>query len=61
MILKCSCQHEYQDIIYGKFMRIHNETTASKTDGLARCTVCEKMNSVGGVKKVVKKEAKKNV
>jgi len=42
-------------------MRIHNETTASKTDGLARCTVCEKMNSVGGVKKVVKKEAKKNV
>lgn len=35
-IIKCTCQHEYQDLIYGKFMRVHN---VSSTGGAA-CTVC---------------------
>lgn len=33
----CSCQHEAQDQIYGKGMRLHN---ISDKDKLAYCTVC---------------------
>lgn len=35
-ILKCTCEHEFQDSLYGKGMRVHNVTK----DGSAACTVC---------------------
>ena len=40
-ILTCTCEHEYQDKIYGKNKRVHNQT--KKQDGKVwRCTVCSK-------------------
>ena len=40
-ILKCDCEHEYQDKKYGHKMRVHNQT--QKEDGMIyRCTVCGK-------------------
>ena len=36
MILKCDCQHEYQEKKYGKDNRVH---TPMK-NGNYRCTVC---------------------
>lgn len=38
-ILKCSCEHTYQDQIYGKGNRVFN---AMGSDGKFRCTVCGK-------------------
>lgn len=35
-ILKCTCQHQFQDDTYGKQMRVHNVNT----NGEAFCTVC---------------------
>jgi hypothetical protein len=35
-ILKCTCQHEFQDQQYGKGMRAHNINST----GEAYCTVC---------------------
>lgn len=42
-VLFCSCQHKYQDKIYGKQKRLHNarsEENARKGNGKYRCTVC---------------------
>jgi len=36
-ILPCTCEHEYQDTVYGKGMRVHN---FGVTDKIWRCTVC---------------------
>lgn len=36
IILKCSCEHEAQDEMYGKSMRVHNVSPTGK----AACTVC---------------------
>lgn len=40
-ILKCFCEHPYQDAKYGKGMRVHNKK--GKTVGADKyvCTVCE--------------------
>lgn len=38
-IKPCSCVHDYQDTVYGKGMRVHNEM-ASKDPSKFRCTVC---------------------
>jgi len=35
-ILKCTCEHEFQDKVYGKGMRVHN----INKKGEAACTVC---------------------
>lgn len=35
-IMKCTCDHEYQDKTYGKGMRVHNRKRA----GNWVCTVC---------------------
>lgn len=35
-IMKCNCEHPYQDSVYGIGMRVHN---VSRT-GRASCTVC---------------------
>ncbi len=40
-IIKCDCQHEDQDKMYGKGNRVHNETRGGKW----RCTICKKEKS----------------
>ena len=35
-LVKCKCQHEQQDAMYGKGVRVANATAK----GLNRCTVC---------------------
>ena len=35
-ILRCNCEHKFQDQRYGKGKRVHNKTK----DGGWRCTVC---------------------
>lgn len=35
--MKCSCKHEFQDKLYGAFMRVW---TLCKGGASARCTVC---------------------
>lgn len=44
-ILKCTCQHDYQDKRYGKGKRVHNR----KADGTWTCTVCRSEKGVGGI------------
>ena len=39
-ILHCSCNHVYQDSVYGNSMRLHNLSIAIKDKDLWRCTVC---------------------
>jgi len=41
MIQKCTCQHDYQDSVYGKNNRVHNPTGKATE---IRCTVCNKNN-----------------
>lgn len=42
-ILKCSCKHEEQDLMYGKNMRVFNKKVKrSPGDTEWRCTVCRK-------------------
>jgi hypothetical protein len=43
-ILKCKCQHQDQDQMYGPGNRVHNET---KEPGEYRCTVCLAVNKEG--------------
>lgn len=38
-ILKCTCQSEYQDSVYGKGNRVMNPYGKSQDSGY-RCTVC---------------------
>lgn len=43
MILKCNCNHEYQDEKYGKKNRVHNKLSESRSDNMKyKCTVCGK-------------------
>ena len=37
-ILRCTCEHPFQDRVYGTGMRVHNNMGAQ--GGGARCTVC---------------------
>lgn len=50
-IMKCSCQHEFQDQMYGKGMRVWNPTGkgSNQGDGYV-CTVCGATTN-GGTKK----------
>lgn len=49
MILRCTCEHEYQDEKYGKGMRVHNERAKDpKSPQEYRCTVCLKVRTAGG-------------
>ena len=38
-LLRCDCQHEYQDKKYGKGIRVHNTDKSNKKNV---CTVCGK-------------------
>jgi hypothetical protein len=57
VILKCHCQHEFQDSKYGKGMRVHTPTKKSPEGSIFRCTICktEKNASSGEVAKQKKK------
>jgi len=40
-IRPCTCDHEYQDRLYGKGMRLHTTCKTGSPGGAAyRCTVC---------------------
>ncbi len=45
-ILKCSCQHEYQDKVYGKGMRVHTKCNKGH-----RCTICGNVHGDGSSSK----------
>jgi len=45
-IVKCTCRHEDQDAMYGYENRVAN-LTAEKSGNQYRCTVCEKLHTVG--------------
>lgn len=34
--IKCECKSDYQDKVYGKYLRLHNKMI----NGKWRCTVC---------------------
>ncbi|MDD4081825.1 MAG: hypothetical protein PHD05_00425 [Sphaerochaetaceae bacterium] len=43
MVLKCTCDHEFQDKEHGEKQRVHNPTLKGKTGSIIyRCTVCGK-------------------
>lgn len=44
MIKKCTCEHKYQDKLYGKKMRVFNQTKQNEHEinKECRCTVCKK-------------------
>ena len=48
-IVKCTCQHEFQDATYGKGMRVttpvNNEQ--KQKNFVVRCTVCLKEHNLG--------------
>ena len=45
-IMKCSCEHEYQDKTYGKHQRVFNPTTKKSGDKIIyRCTICSREQS----------------
>jgi len=39
-IIKCKCEHEYQDVVYGKGNRVHNQAGSNDSRPAWRCTVC---------------------
>lgn len=41
-IIQCTCQHEFQDELYGKRNRVFNETVSGDKVTGYRCTVCKK-------------------
>ena len=41
-VMRCSCENEFQDEIYGKNMRLFNECSANGKNNGWRCTVCGK-------------------
>ena len=43
MILKCSCEHKYQDKKYGKGLRVHNPVKGRGDKPDWCCTVCKKV------------------
>lgn len=44
MIMKCTCDHEFQDKQYGAGNRVHTKL-AKVNPCQYRCTVCEKVKS----------------
>jgi len=45
MVIKCRCDHEYQDVVYGDGKRLHNKMNGK--EGYYRCTVCGATNTSG--------------
>lgn len=47
MIMKCDCEHEFQDKVYGKGNRVHNYRDK---DNNYICTVCGSIKTASGTK-----------
>lgn len=48
MIMRCTCEHEFQDRLHGKYMRVFNPLKRSAThSNHARCTVCGTIKQMG--------------
>lgn len=45
IVLSCTCEHKFQDGVYGVGKRLHNLSCAKNTKK-ARCTVCAKVVSL---------------
>jgi hypothetical protein len=43
-LIRCTCQHSWQDQTHGKRMRVHNLMTKDLPIEKWRCTVCGKVN-----------------
>lgn len=41
MIYKCDCRNEWQDKLYGKGKRVHNECVTTTGQKKIRCTICK--------------------
>lgn len=53
MILKCTCEHKFQDSKHGSKLRVHNYAPRSKELGGSegyRCTVCGALKPKGSAK-----------
>lgn len=46
-IKQCTCKHEFQDVEYGKGMRVHNSNEKSEW----KCTVCGSTKKMEGASK----------
>ena len=57
MILKCTCENEYQDKKYGLKLRVFNELKLGT--GKARCTVCGKIEVINKTESKENKEKDK--
>lgn len=46
--VKCKCNHDFQDVTYGKGIRVANPTSKVYPDGVieVRCTVCNTVHRV---------------
>lgn len=43
-VMGCVCKHAYQDRVYGRGRRVHNEVkSTTKHGGKWRCTVCKRV------------------
>lgn len=51
-IVKCTCQHAYQDELHGKGMRVTTPNNNEQKKGLfvVRCTVCGSEHNLGQTK-----------
>ena len=60
MILKCNCNHEYQDRRYGSKKRVHNERQAAGAVNSLRfrCTVCGALRGLSDGQQHVNKDQK---
>lgn len=49
LVIRCSCEHDGQDQLHGKYNRVHNLTVKGKSSGMFtwRCTVCGTINTKG--------------
>jgi len=45
LLIKCSCKHEYQDKLYGNYIRVGNQSGKDPTK--IKCTVCGNITSRG--------------
>jgi hypothetical protein len=51
-IIKCKCEHEYQDAKYGAGLRVHHYApSANSKNGGWRCTVCESIKPAAAAPK----------
>lgn len=59
-VIECGCNHQAQDKLYGKGMRVHNLTQkGNESTSIWRCTVCEAERGTNQPKTTTKKKKNK--